>query len=297
LGCTAVTKATLAQQLRGQRFGLVLSAGYFGFYGHAGFVAELLAQGFTPAAWAGTSAGGMIAGFHAAGASPQQVAALLATQRREHFWDPDPLGIAIDAVRGGPRASGLLRGDRFARLLDEHLPAKSFEDCPAPLLLVATNLSSQSSAVLRSGPLASAIHATCAYPGLFSAVRREGQLLWDGGLVDKAPVLALQESALGGALEGYLVHYLPSRDGAAEPKGLLAYPTGLAAGVAALRKDHFRLQLELLAARGKPVHVITSVLPKVTPRSMESGAAALEAGRLAARAALAAPPPDWAPQD
>jgi NTE family protein len=292
-----MTAATLGQLLHGRRFGLVLSAGYFGFYGHAGFVAELLAQGFAPAAWAGTSAGGMIAGFHAAGASPAQVAALLATQRREHFWDPDPLGIAIDAVRGGPRTSGLLRGERFARLLEQHLPVQSFEACTDPLLLIATDLSSQSSAVLRSGPLASAIHATCAYPGLFSAVRREGQLLWDGGLVDKAPVLALHDSALGGALDGYLVHYLPSRDAAAEPKGLLAYPNGLAAGVAALRKDHFRLQLELLAARGKPVHVVTSVLPAVTPRSMERGAAALEAGRLAARSALAAPPPAWEPRD
>lgn len=281
---------TLAEALKGRRFGLVLSAGYFGFYGHAGFVEELLAQGLNPTAWAGTSAGGMIAGFHAAGAGAARVAALLATQRREHFWDPDPLGMAIDAVRGGPRASGLLRGARFARLLEAHLPVKSFEECPAPLLLVATNLSSQSPEVLVGGPLASAIHATCAYPGLFSSVRREGQLLWDGGLVDKAPVLALDDSALGAELEAYLVHYLPSRDSAAEPAGLFAYPSGLAAGVAALRTDHFRLQREVLRGRGRPVHVVTSVLPKVTPRSMESGAAALEAGRLAARRALAASP-------
>jgi NTE family protein len=284
----------LAQTLRGKRFGLVLSAGYFGFFGHAGFVEALLNAGLQPAAWGGTSAGGLVAALHAAGMAPGRIAELLTTLKREHFWDPDLLGVALDAVRGGPRATGLLKGGRFRALLDANLPVRTFEECRAPLLIIASCLSTQSAHAMREGELSSAIHATCAYPGMFQAVRRDGKLLWDGGLVDKAPALALAEAF---KLDALLVHFLPSRGGDAEPNGALAYVSGMAAGMAALRKDHFRLQLEVLRARGVEVHVVTSHLPAVSPKALHVGAQAIAAGRASASDALARAPQPWAPSD
>jgi NTE family protein len=284
----------LADSLRGRRFGVVLSAGYFGFFGHAGFVEALLNAGLRPAAWAGTSAGGLVAALHASGMPPARIAELLTTLKREHFWDPDPFGAAVDAVRGGSRATGLLKGDRFRALLNENLPVKTFEECREPLLIIASCLSTQSAHVMRSGDLASAIHATCAYPGMFQAVRRDAKLLWDGGLVDKAPALALSEAL---KLDALLVHFLPSRGGGDEPSGALAYVGGMAAGMAALRKDHFRLQLEVLKARGVEVHVVTSHLPAVSPRALHVGAEALAAGRASAAEALTRAPQPWAPSD
>jgi NTE family protein len=289
---------TLAEALEGKRVGVVLSAGYFGFYGHAGFLEGLASAGLQPAAWAGTSAGGMVAAFAAAGLTPSRIVELILAQRREHFWDPDYLGAALDAVRpAGPghRASGLLKGQRFRSLLREFLPVETFEALRTPLLLVATNLTTQAPEVLTTGDLASAIHATCAYPGLFQAVRREGALLWDGGIVDKAPALALSEA--GHPLDTLLVHFLPSRDAAQEPRGAMAYASGMAAGFAAIRKDHFRLQLELLRARGVEVHVVTSRLPPVSPKTLHRGKDAVAAGRASALAALAAPPQPWSGED
>ena len=153
----------------------------------------------------------------------------------------------------------------------------------------SANLTTQAPVVLTEGPLASAVHATCAYPGLFQAVRHETGLLWDGGIVDKAPVLALSESRLGQKLDALLVHYLPSHGSPAEPKGVLAYASGMAAGFAAVRKDHFRLQVELLAARGIPTYVVTSKLPAVTPKTMGMGLEVIEASRKSMLAALAGP--------
>jgi NTE family protein len=274
----------------------VLSAGYFGFYGHAGFVEGLLSRGITPSAWAGTSAGGMIAAFAAAGLRPSRIAELLLEQRREHFWDPDYLGIAVDALRRGSRPSGLLKGDRFVELLRQFLPITTFEALKVPLVLVATNLSTQAPEVMQSGDLASAVHATCAYPGLFQAVRRQGHLLWDGGIVDKAPALALSETH-GSKLDVLLVHFLPSRDGAKEPTGPMAYASGMANGFAAIRKDHFRLQLELLKAHGVEVHVVTSRLPGVSPNEMHKGPDAVKAGRESILAALEQPPGSWTGED
>lgn len=286
---------SLLQRLRGRRVGVVLSAGYFGFYGHAGFVEGLLASGITPSAWSGTSAGGMVAAFAAAGLPPARMAELILAQRREHFWDPDYLGIAVDAVRSGSRPSGLLKGERFVELMRQFLPVQTFEALPVPLVLVATNLSTQAPELMQQGDLASAVHATCAYPGLFRAVRRQEHLLWDGGIVDKAPALALAESRKD--LDVLLVHFLPSRDGAKEPTGALAYASGMANGFAAIRKDHFRLQLALLEARGVEVHVVTSHLPAVSPSEMHKGTDAVSGGRASILAALGKPPGKWTGED
>ncbi|MCU0696452.1 MAG: patatin-like phospholipase family protein [Myxococcaceae bacterium] len=283
---------TLRALLEGRRFGLVLSAGYFGFYGHAGFVDGLLGHGLVPSAFAGTSAGGMVAAFTAAGVPLPELKALITSQRREHFWDPDWVGIAVDSVRRGHRPSGLLKGARFRALLEQHLPVKQLERTPTPLVLVATSLTSQRAVTLTSGDLASAIHATCAYPGLFQAVPRDGELLWDGGIVDKAPAVALLDAKVA-QLDALLVHYLPSRGGNAQPGGPLAYAAGMSSGFAAVRREHFKLQLEVLHHRGVPTYVVTSHLPPVSPRSMATGAKAMEAGAESVARALAAPPTPW----
>jgi NTE family protein len=288
---------TLFELLQGKRVGVALSAGFFGFYGHAGFVDGLLHSGVSVRAWAGSSAGGLVAAFAAAGLPPSRIAEVILAQRKEHFWDPDYLGIAVDSVRGGHRPSGLLRGKRFHALLEALIPAKTFEELTTPLLIVATSLSKQRPEVLTSGPLASAVHATCAYPGLFQAVRRDHQLLWDGGIVDKAPVLALHESKHGASLEALVVHYLPSRDQAAEPKGAFAWPSGMASGFGAIRRENFRLQLEVLKAKGVKVYVIESHLPQVSPKTMHRGAAAVAAGRESAIDALKHPPRAWTGAD
>src|SRR6476469_1350841 len=117
---------TLRELLHGKRFGLVLSAGYFGFYGHTGFWKGLQVAGLEPSAYAGTSAGGLVSAFAASGAQVETLEALLRAQKREGFWDPDPLGAVMNAARGGHFATGLLKGERFRSLLATHLPVQRF---------------------------------------------------------------------------------------------------------------------------------------------------------------------------
>lgn len=287
----AMASPTLRELLSGKRFGLVLSAGYFGFYGHAGFLQALESAGLAPAAYAGTSAGGLVAAYAAAGLSPDAVADLVLAQRRQHFWDPDPVGAVVGLASRGPGFTGLLKGGRFRKLLDDTLPVRTFEALPTPLVLVGCDLTRGEPAVFASGELAPRVHATCAYPGLFRAVSLDGRLFWDGGLVDKAPALALADSRAGGELEALLVHYLPSRARGLSG-GLLAYAQGVATGTAALRHDHFRLQLRVLRTRGLPVYVVTSELPAVSPAKLEAGQEALRVARDKATEALTSPPPE-----
>jgi NTE family protein len=281
---------SLHQLLEGKRFGLVLSAGYFGFYGHAGFLRGLATTGLKPSAYAGTSAGGLVAAYAAAGASEQAIEELVLKQTRQNFWDPDPIGALLEGFpREGHGATGLLKGERFRKLLEKTLPVQGFEELPHPLLLVSANLTQGTHEVFTKGELAPRVHATCAYPGLFRAVRVGRDLYWDGGLVDKAPALAMRESAFGKDLDAILVHYLPSRT-RQMLGGPMAYAQGIAAGSAALRHDHFRLQLSLLKERGFPVYVVVSNLPPVSPSQMERGFDALHQAKLSAERALARPP-------
>ncbi len=275
---------TLAEALAGRRVGLVLSAGFFGFFGHAGFLSGLLAAGLAPAAYAGTSAGGLVAAYAAAGMAPAALEALLLGLRKERFWDPDVARGVLDAARGGPGAMGLLRGPRFGALLASTLPVRTFEECRTPLLLVAADVRHAMGVSLTAGELAPAVHATCAYPGLFRPVELGGGLLWDGGLVDKAPALALSRHLPGG-LDALLVHVLPTRGAALG--GPFGYARGMAAGVAALRRSHLELQLALLAAEGLDVYLVVSELPPVSPRHLDQGPRAADAGRKAAEGALA----------
>jgi NTE family protein len=280
---------TLHQLLDGKRFGLVLSAGYFGFYGHAGFLKGLARAGLKPHAYAGTSAGGMVAAYAAAGTPVHTLEELVLRQTRANFWDPDPIGAVLNAGAAEHGLTGLLKGERFRKLLESTLPVRTFEELPHPLLLVASNLTKATHEVFTSGELAPRIHATCAYPGLFRAVPLEGSLYWDGGIVDKAPVLPLQESAVGPELDAILVHYLPSRTHKVVG-GPMAYAQGLASGSAALRRDHFRLQLTVLEQRQVPVYVVVSNLPPVTPTTLERGFDALDQARLSAERSLGRPP-------
>jgi NTE family protein len=285
--------STLQQLLDGKRFGLVLSAGYFGFYGHAGFLKGLAASGLKPEAYAGTSAGGMVAAYAAAGIPVHAIEELVLRQTRANFWDPDPIGAVLNADATGHGLTGLLKGERFRRLLEDTLPVRTFEELPHPLLLVGSNLTLGRHEVFTSGELAPRVHATCAYPGLFRAVPLEGSLYWDGGLVDKAPALSLHESEAGKDLDAILVHFLPSRTRKVVG-GPMAYAQGLASGSAALRRDHFRLQLTVLESKQVPVYVVVSTLPPVTPTTMERGFDALDQARLSAERALARPPVPFA---
>jgi NTE family protein len=263
-----------------------MSAGFFGFYGHTGFLQGLRSAGLEPAAYAGTSAGGMVAAFAASGLGMEALEAQVLSQTREGFWDPDPLGALRHALAHG--FTGLLRGEKFRKLLDDALGADSFEGCAHPLVLVAADLTRGGAKVFTRGALAPAVHATCAYPGLFRAVHHDGSLLWDGGLVDKAPLLALADSEAGRELDAYLVHYLPSRT-RESLTGAFAYVQGMSVAMAALRRDHFRLQTQVLQARGIPVYVVSSELPSVSPSKMSRGSEALAAGRRSALDALRRP--------
>lgn len=183
---------TLQDHLAAAPFTLGLSAGFFGFFAHAGMLAALEDAGLSPAAFAGSSAGALVGGAAASGVTAHALFDVLARVRREDFWDVGP-------------GLGLLRGALFRRILGDTLRAPTFAACPRPLVVSTWELGSRSVRVLNRGDLAEAVHASCAFPGLLQPVSVDGRRLLDGGIGDR--------SGLAGVAPGTRVlhHHLSSR--------------------------------------------------------------------------------------
>jgi NTE family protein len=86
---------------------------------------------------------------------------------------------------------GLNPGQQVALLLDEialpYYDLKSFDDLPTPYRCVATDLRKGEAVVIDKPPLARAMRATMAIPGVFTPVNWGDWLLVDGGALNNIP--------------------------------------------------------------------------------------------------------------
>ncbi len=183
---------TLRAWLSEGPFTLGLSSGFFGFFAHAGVVSVLEAEGLRPARIVGSSAGALVGGLWGAGVPAALLSDELLALRREHFWDPSP-------------GLGLLRGRLFRARLEAMLPVRTFEECPTPVALSAFDVLGWRTAVLDRGPLAPAVHASCAAPVLFQPVRIGSRLYSDGGVLVRHGLAGARGDAR------VLYHHLTSR--------------------------------------------------------------------------------------
>ncbi len=88
-----------------------------------------------------------------------------------------------------------------SNLISRHFgPQTRIEETSIPLAIVATELSSGSPLVLRTGNLATALLASIAIPGLFAPVEVDGRLLVDGGVVANCYLEVVAETGLSRAV-------------------------------------------------------------------------------------------------
>ena len=229
-------------------FTLVLSAGFFGFYAHAGALSALLDAGLAPARVTGASAGALVGGLHAGGVPSRDIEKELVELRREHFWDPSP-------------GAGLLRGALFRRRIEALLRRRTFEEAVVPAALSTWDVRTRKTVVQDSGDLARAICASCAFPLLLQPVRIEGRPQLDGGIADRSAHAALRPG------ERVLFHHLPEQS----PWRASAFSTGR-------RPPPFRRGMVTLSPPG---------LPRLGPFRLEEGPIAMERARRHMQRALA----------
>lgn len=154
--------------------GLALGGGGARGLCHVGVMQVLGELGIHPDVVAGTSMGGLIGAFVAAGYDAEQLDEIARDVRWRRLIDW--------------RMSGrLLSTKAFEAWLRDHLPP-TFDELELPLVLTATNLVDGQIHYFRQGDLYAAIRATTAYPGAIEPVEIDGALMVDGGILNQLPV-------------------------------------------------------------------------------------------------------------
>lgn len=165
---------TLKHWLSERPFTLAMSSGFFGFFAHAGVVRALEENGLRPTKYTGCSAGAIIAAAKASGVLQDELEDRLFNLKRNDFWDP---GIGL----------GLLKGEKFEEIVSSIVKPR-FEDLETPCEVVAFRLRNAKAEFIKSGPLPSAVRASCTLPGFFQATKHDGALYIDGGVTLKSAI-------------------------------------------------------------------------------------------------------------
>lgn len=157
--------------------GVALGSGSARGWAHLGVLRALEEAGVRPGVVCGTSIGALVGGAHVLGARERLEQWVLGLSRRD-------VVSFMDFSLGG----GLLKGEKLMSFLRDHTRDRDIEALETPFAAVATSLHTGAEVWLRRGPVADAVRASIALPGLFTPVWHDGRLLVDGGLVNPVPV-------------------------------------------------------------------------------------------------------------
>ena len=163
--------------------GLALGGGGALGFAHVGVLAALHDRGLRPDAYAGTSAGAVVAALAAFGVGPEAIRERLGALRWRSVSDPARSRL------------GFLDNAELGELLVGALGPVRVEEANVPLAVVAVDVHTGERVVIREGPLALAVRASAAVPGVFVPVPVGARLLIDGAVIENVPARPLR--ALG----------------------------------------------------------------------------------------------------
>jgi len=159
---------------------------------HVGVLRALAEAEIRPTVYAGSSAGALVAAAAAHDMALAEMESLAERLRRKPLFQID----VLELLRHGVRARSLYRSGPLRELCTELFGDVTFRDLRTPLVVSAVDV--ESSAALWWGtvslpdvPVADAVYASCAMPGLLPPGRVSGRLCMDGGVLDPLALRAV----------------------------------------------------------------------------------------------------------
>jgi NTE family protein/lysophospholipid hydrolase len=179
--------ARVARFLTGHSVGVVFGGGGARGFAHVGVIRALEEHGVPIDMVGGSSIGALIAGQYGLGWGAEEVLAGL-----------------IKLVRQGEQFTlplvSLMSGRRFSKGLHALFGDVTIEDMWRRFFCASCNLTRAESIIHTRGDLWRAVLASNSPPGLFPPVVKDGDLLFDGGLLDGLPIEAMNNLNSGGLL-------------------------------------------------------------------------------------------------
>jgi NTE family protein len=144
---------------------------------HIGVIRRLEEEGYRIRAIAGTSAGGVIAAFYAAGYTPDEIEEIFAGMKMTRLFG-----------RSGADGPAILGLAGVSKLLERHLGQRTFAELKLPCAISAVDIQSAREVVMDEGRVADAVMATIALPALLPPKQIGDYRLVDGARMDPVPV-------------------------------------------------------------------------------------------------------------
>lgn len=166
---------------RKKKTGLALGGGAVLGAAHVGVLRALTEKEVQVQYISGTSIGAFVAAFFAFGKTWEEIRDIAS----ELKW--------IDITQIALSQFGLLSNEKMGTLIEEHLGKKKIEEAEIPLAMVTTDAATGEKVVLDKGPVAEAVMASTAIPGIFRPVEHHGRMLVDGGVVENVPVATTRD--------------------------------------------------------------------------------------------------------
>lgn len=162
-------------------FGLVLSGGGTRGAFHIGVVKALQEANIQPDILAGCSAGALVGALYAAGNDAETIYSFM--RKTSLFSHPS---FAINHP-------GFFDSNKYYKDLQPYFKTDSFEKLDFELRIYSTDLVKGKLVEHRSGSLIDCIMASCAIPGFFTPIKKDGLLLSDGGIMKVFPVSPIRK--------------------------------------------------------------------------------------------------------
>jgi NTE family protein len=167
--------------LRRPKIGLALGSGGARGFAHLGVIKVLRDEGIPIDMIAGSSMGAMVGCFYGAGLDVDRLYKLSRAFKRKYYLD-----FTVPKM-------GFIAGKRVKELIRIFTHGKEIQELDIPVAVVATDLVSGEKVVFKDGPIADAVRASIAIPGIFTPEKLDGRLLIDGGVIDRIPVSVVKE--------------------------------------------------------------------------------------------------------
>lgn len=167
------------------RIALVLGGGAAKGFAHIGVIRALEQEHIPIDMIVGTSVGSLIGAIYASDKNSFELEWTAFSLEKEHIFD-----FAFMSMIGG---MGPVKGDRLEDFVKSKIPSVNIEQLKLPFAAVATDLNRGTRVVIDKGPVAKAVRASSAIPGVFQPVEHQGRLLVDGGVIDNIPVSVARE--------------------------------------------------------------------------------------------------------
>jgi NTE family protein len=184
VSCASMQAPPVAGTAR-PKIALVLGGGAARGFAHVGVIRALEQEKVPIDMIVGTSVGSLIGAIYSSSLNSFELEWTAFALEKDNILDYT----ILSTITG----MGPVKGDKLEEFVKNKVPIANIENLKLPFAAVATDLNRGTRVVIDHGPVARAVRASSAIPGVFNPVDHQGKLLVDGGVVDNIPISVAKE--------------------------------------------------------------------------------------------------------